>query len=87
MMPEKYVKLSMEQIFLMPFEIINRIEELNDSRKNDKIILGLLNEHGTAICNASSHREFFKSIEWEVIGSDCEIEFYNYCLGCGGMIE
>lgn len=87
MMPEEYVKISMDEMFLMPLKIINRIEELYDSRKNEKIILELLNKNGTDICNSSEHREFFESLEWKHLGSDDEFEHHESCLGCGGIIE
>ena len=87
MIPEDYVKASMDESFLMPFEIINEIEKLYDSRKNESKIMDLLNEHGTDICSSSEHREFFESIEWKHMGSDDEFEHHENCLGCGGIIE
>lgn len=87
MSPEEYVKISMDEMFLMPLEIVNKIEDMYDSRKNQAAILELINQNGTDICNSTEHREFFESIESKHMGSDDEIESHEYCLGCGGMIE
>jgi len=87
MIPEEYVKASMDESFLMPLKVINEIEKLYDSRKNESKIMSLLNANGTDICNSSEHREFFESIEWKHMGNDDEFEHHENCLGCGGIIE
>jgi len=87
MSPEDYVKISMDESFLMPLKIITQIEKMYDSRKNEDAILKLCNNHGIDICTSSEHREFFESISWKHMGSDDEFEEHENCLGCGGIIE
>lgn len=86
MTPQDY-KYHLEDNFLMPLDIINEIENLYDSRKNESKIMTLINKNGIDTCSNGEHQDIFESLDQKHMGNDDEFETQEYCLGCGGIIE
>lgn len=84
---EMYDHFLEDESFMMPLKIINEIEELFDSRKNEKKIQDLMQKHGTDICNDAEHGDHAEPLEWKHMGSDDEFEHHEQCVLCGGIIE
>lgn len=85
MSPQDY-KYHLEDNFLMPLIVINEIEKLYDSRKNESKIMALIEKNGTDECSNGEHQDIFESLEQKQMGSDDEFETQEFCLGCGGIV-